>query len=66
MFFNPFIHLKLKICDALLEAEGVYEHVETIGCPLGFIPYDYDLFVLRQESMFKSFFIVSFVKFFFY
>lgn len=48
----------------MLEAEGVYEHIETIGCPLGFIPFDYDLFILRQESMFKSFFIVS-SKFFF-
>ncbi|KAI1301910.1 Vacuolar protein sorting-associated protein 33B [Halotydeus destructor] len=46
-----------RLCDAVLEREGVHGYVQIVSCPLYFIPLDIDLLSLEQQEFFTSLFL---------
>uniref|UniRef100_T1KXI7 Vacuolar protein sorting-associated protein 33B n=2 Tax=Tetranychus urticae TaxID=32264 RepID=T1KXI7_TETUR len=50
-YWIAFVPKITKVCDLLLEEQGVYGYVHILELPLSFIPLDTDLFSLEQESI---------------
>ena len=49
---------QLKVCERLLEEEGVYGQVSLANLPLDLIPLDRDILSLELPDFFNSYFMV--------